>query len=86
MELKEKFSKMYKEYEKYCLEHECTNKRSFYRNKEKCKYDDYNRGLIDGKQIEELFLEFDAHQTKEAMFAYQCDKLECDLQCKLYVN
>ena len=42
------------------------------------------RGLIDGKQIEELFLEFDAHQTKEAMFAYQCDKLECDLQCKLY--
>ena len=49
MELKEKFSKMYKEYEKYCLEHECTNKRSFYRNKEKCKYDDYNRGLIDGK-------------------------------------
>ncbi|MCF0111114.1 MAG: hypothetical protein HUJ58_04370, partial [Erysipelotrichaceae bacterium] len=22
--------------------------------------------------------------TKEALFAYQCDKLECDLQCKLY--
>ena len=22
--------------------------------------------------------------TKEAMFAYQCDKLECDLQSKLY--
>ncbi len=40
--------------------------------------------LIDGKQIEELFLEFDAHETKEAMFAYQCDKLECDIQCKLY--
>ena len=36
------------------------------------------------KDIEELFLEFDAHETKEAMFAYQCDKLECDLQCKLY--
>ncbi len=41
-------------------------------------------GLLDGNQIEELFLEFDAHRTKEAMFAYQCDKLECDLQCKLY--
>lgn len=41
-------------------------------------------GLVDGKQIENLFLEFDAHETKEAMFAYQCDKLECDLQCKLY--
>ena len=40
--------------------------------------------LLDGKQIEELFLEFDSHSTKEAMFAYQCDKLECDLQCKLY--
>ena len=41
-------------------------------------------GLFDGHQIEELFLEFDAHHTKEAMFAYQCDKLECDLQSKLY--
>lgn len=40
--------------------------------------------LLDGEQIEELFLEFDSHNTKEAMFAYQCDKLECDLQCKLY--
>ncbi len=41
-------------------------------------------GLLDGNQIEELFLEFDAHNTKESMFAYQCDKLECDLQSKLY--
>ena len=40
--------------------------------------------LIDGEQIEKLFLEFDAHETPEAMFAYQCDKLECDIQCKLY--
>lgn len=41
-------------------------------------------GLLDGEYIEKLFLEFDSHSTKEAMFAYQCDKLECDLQCKLY--
>ncbi len=41
-------------------------------------------GLLDGDQIEKLFLEFDSHITKEAMFAYQCDKLECDLQSKLY--
>ena len=34
--------------------------------------------------IEELFLEFDKHETKEAIFAYECDKLECDLQSKLY--
>ena len=40
--------------------------------------------LLDGHQIEELFLEFDAHKTPEAMFAYQCDKLECDIQSKLY--
>ena len=40
--------------------------------------------LIDGEEIEKLFLEFDAQETKEAIFAYQCDKLECDIQCKLY--
>jgi len=41
-------------------------------------------GMIDGAEIERLFLEFDSHETKESLFAYQCDKLECDLQCKLY--
>ena len=41
-------------------------------------------GLLDGNQIEQLFLEFDLHNTKESLFAYQCDKLECDLQSKLY--
>ncbi len=40
--------------------------------------------LLDGDEIESLFLEFDTHKTKEAMFAYQCDKLECDIQSKLY--
>lgn len=40
--------------------------------------------LIDGEKIEELFLEFDKKETKESKFAYQCDKLECDLQSKLY--
>ena len=42
------------------------------------------KDLIDGEEIEKIFLEFDEHKTKEANFAYQCDKLECDLQCKLY--
>lgn len=41
-------------------------------------------GILDGEQIEKLFLEFEARNTKESIFAYQCDKLECDLQCKLY--
>lgn len=40
--------------------------------------------LISGDEIEKIFLEFDEHKTKEALFAYECDKLECDLQCKLY--
>ena len=40
--------------------------------------------MLDGDKIEELFLEFDAHETPEALFEYQCDKLECDIQSKLY--
>ena len=40
--------------------------------------------LINGEYIEELFLEFDSHSTKEALFAYHCDKLEADLQAKIY--
>lgn len=42
------------------------------------------KDLLDGEILEKLFLEFDERKTKEAIFAYQCDKLECDLQCKLY--
>ena len=40
--------------------------------------------VIGSEYIEELFLEFDEKKTKEAIFAYQCDKLECDLQCRVY--
>lgn len=40
--------------------------------------------LIDKEQISNLIFEFDERKTKEAIFAYQCDKLECDLQRKLY--
>ncbi len=42
------------------------------------------KDLLDGETVEKLFLEFDERKTPEAYFAYQCDKLECDLQCKLY--
>ena len=41
-------------------------------------------GLADKKQIMNLILEFDERKSKEAIFAHYCDKLECDLQCKLY--
>lgn len=40
--------------------------------------------LVDGKMIEELIEEFDKRETEEAKFAFQCDKLEADIQCKLY--
>ena len=56
-------------------------------DKEKLEHEAVNKilsGLLDGNQIEQLFLEFDEHNTKESIFAYQCDKLECDLQSKLY--
>ena len=56
-------------------------------DKEKLEHEAVHKilsSLIDGKQIEELFLEFDKGETKEAKFAFQCDKLESDIQCKLY--
>lgn len=40
--------------------------------------------LIDKKEIESMILEFDDRKTNEAKFAFQCYKLECDLQCRLY--
>ena len=41
-------------------------------------------GLTNKEYILQLIEEFEERQTKESKFAYQCDKLECDLQCKLY--
>lgn len=40
--------------------------------------------LISGDKIKELIYEFDEGLTEEAKFAYHCDKLECDIQCKIY--
>ena len=34
--------------------------------------------------IKSIILEFDERKTPEADFAYHIDKLECDIQCKLY--
>lgn len=41
-------------------------------------------GLFYKDELEKLIFEFDERKTKEAIFAYHCDKLECDIQCKLY--
>lgn len=40
--------------------------------------------MIRKEEILELINEFEERKTNEAKFAYYCDKLECDLQCKLY--
>lgn len=41
-------------------------------------------GLLKKDEIMSLITEFDERETQEAKFAFYCDKLECDLQCKLY--
>lgn len=42
------------------------------------------KNLLSGEEIKQIIYEFDEKKTKEALFAYHCDKLECDIQCKLY--
>lgn len=42
--------------------------------------------LADKNMIKSLVFEFDERKTKEAIFAYQCDKFEADLQCMIYTN
>ncbi len=45
---------------------------------------EYFSRFIDGEKVEQVILEFDKKETSEAKFAYQCDKLECDIQAALY--
>lgn len=54
--------------------------------KERLEHEAVNKILTDFNtdMIEKLFLEFDEGKTKEAFFAFECDKLEWDLQAKLY--
>lgn len=42
------------------------------------------KNLSNADEIKNLILEFDECKTPEAVFANCCDKLECDIQCKLY--
>ena len=41
-------------------------------------------GLFKQNEIEELLNEFNAHITKESKFCYHIDKIECDMQAKMY--
>ena len=40
--------------------------------------------LIKKDEIISLLFEFDEYKTREAIFARHCDKLEADIQCKVY--
>ena len=40
--------------------------------------------IMPAENLEKLILEMDERKTNEAIFAHQCDKLECDLQAKIY--
>ena len=42
------------------------------------------QNLKNKEEIKALVFEFDEQKTKEAQFAYWCDKFEADIQCKLY--
>ena len=42
------------------------------------------KDLIGKKEISKLLDEYNERKTDEAIFAYHCDKLECDVQMKLY--
>ena len=42
------------------------------------------KGLAKGEEIKNLIFEFDERKSAEARFAFFCDKLECDLQSKMY--
>ena len=40
--------------------------------------------LANKDEIKSLIIEFDGRKTNESCFAYYCDKLECDIQSKIY--
>ncbi len=40
--------------------------------------------LVKKEEYEKLLDEFNEHKTNESIFAYECDKLEADLQAKIY--
>lgn len=42
------------------------------------------KNLANEKELFELIKEFDERKTKEAWFAHLCDKLECDIQSRIY--
>ena len=42
------------------------------------------KDLVGKEEISNLLDEYNERKTEEAIFAYHCDKLDCDVQMKLY--
>ena len=40
--------------------------------------------IIKNEEYYELLMEFDERKTRESIFAYRCDKLDADIQAKVY--
>ena len=40
--------------------------------------------LTNKNYLTDLIFEFDEHQTDESLFSYYCDKIEADIQAKVY--
>lgn len=40
--------------------------------------------LVNSEDIGVLIEEFECRESEEALFAYHCDKMQCDIQAKLY--
>ena len=54
------------------------------KKKRKKAVKDIIKNLNIKEDIDKIIDEFDKKITKEALFAHHIDKVECDLQCKLY--
>lgn len=61
---------------------EITKKEKLIKGKEAINY--ILKDFLGKEEITSLLDEYNEKVTKEAVFAYHCDKLECDIQAKLY--
>ena len=53
-------------------------------NKEHVAWESLLEGLVKKEEMYNLLIEFDERKTNDAKFAYLCDKLEADIQSKVY--
>ena len=61
---------------------ETTKEEKLVKGKEATNY--LLKGFLGKEEISSILDEFNERKTDEAKFAYHCDKLECDIQMKLY--